>query len=129
MVAGKGGFVGPDLTSYAQNHTTEKIKQAINDPAQRDSIKKVVTAVTSEREFRGVVLNEDNFSLQLQSLDGAFHFFLKSGLKAINAEHGSIMPSDYASKLGEAQLDNIVSYLMSASKDAPVVESRPREEE
>lgn len=129
MVAGKGGFIGPDLTPYAQTHTVEKIKQAINDPAERDSIKKVVTAVTSEGEYRGVVLNEDNFSLQLQSLDGAFHFFSKSDLKAINAEQGSIMPSDYASKLGDAQFNDLVSYLVTVSKDAPVAESRPREDE
>lgn len=129
MVAGRGGFIGPDLTPYGQTHTAEKIKQAINNPAQRDSIKKVVTAVTSEAEFRGVVLNEDNFSLQLQSLDGAFHFFSKSDLKAVNTGQGSIMPSDYATQLGDSQLDDVVSYLMSASKDAPVVESRPREEE
>jgi putative heme-binding domain-containing protein len=129
MVAGRGGFIGPELTSYGQIHTAEKIKQAINDPAQRDSIRKVITAVTSEGEFRGVVLNEDNFSLQLQSLDGAFHFFSKSDLKAIHTEQGSIMPSDYEFKLTAAQLDDVVSYLMSASKDAPAVESRPREEE
>ncbi|HKW17613.1 MAG TPA: c-type cytochrome [Terriglobales bacterium] len=129
MAAGKGGFIGPDLTSYAQTHTVEKVKQAINDPAQRDSIKKVEIAVTREGEYRGVVVNEDNFSLQLQSLDGAFHFFSKSDLKAINAEQGSIMPSDYASKLSDAQLNDLVSYLLTVSKDAPVAESRPKEEE
>jgi cytochrome c oxidase cbb3-type subunit III len=123
MVAGKGGFIGPDLTSYAETHTPEKIKQAITDPAQRDWIKRVVTAVTPNGEYRGLVLNEDNFSLQLQTMDGNFHFFSKSDLKAISREQNSIMPSDYASKLGESQLDNVVSYLISMRKTSAPVKS------
>jgi putative heme-binding domain-containing protein len=127
MVAGKGGFIGPDLTSYAQSHTAEKIKQAITDQAQRDTIRKIVTAVTNEGEYRGIVLNEDNFSLQLQTLDGNFHFFSKSELKAINREQGSIMPSDYASRLGEAQLNDIVKYLSSFGNNSAPMKSEHEE--
>ena len=129
MVAGKGGFIGPDLTSYAQNHTAEKIKNAITDTAQRDSGRKVATVVTNEGEYRGLVLNEDNFSLQLQTLDGSFHFFSKSDLKAINREENSIMPSDYASRLGDSKLNDVVSYLVSVSKNSPAVERHPEEGE
>lgn len=125
MVEGKGGFIGPDLSAYAQTHTADKIEQAITDAAQRDSSRKVVTAVTNDGEYHGIVLNEDNFSLQLETMDGNFHFFSKSEIKAINREPNSIMPSDYASKLGESQLNDLVSYLISVAKNsAPVERSR-----
>ena len=33
--------------------------------------------------YQGIIRNEDNFSLQLQSEDGAFHFLSKADLKTI----------------------------------------------
>jgi hypothetical protein len=33
-------------------------------------------------KYSGRVRNEDNFSLQLQTLDGAFHLFMKSELRS-----------------------------------------------
>jgi len=113
MAAGKGGFIAPDLSSYGQTHAAEKIKSAITNPAERDSIKAMVTAITSSGErYQGMIRNEDNFSLQLQSTDGAFHFLSKAELKAIERGQGSLMPPDYASKLSEAQLNDIASFLL-----------------
>jgi putative heme-binding domain-containing protein len=129
MLSGKGGFIGPDLTSYAQTHRAEKIKQAIDDPAQRESRRKAVTAITSQGEVRGVVLNEDNFSLQLETLDGDVHSFTKADLKELKREQNSIMPSDYASRLGGSQLDDLVSYLITAAKKSAPVKSDLKKED
>ena len=124
MVRGKGGFMGPDLSDYAQTRPAERIKAAITDPAARELRVSVVTAITMDgQQYRGIVRNEDNFSLQLQSQDGSFHFFSKAALKRIDREPASIMPSDYGSKLTPTQLDDLVSYLLSvshASGPAPV---------
>jgi putative heme-binding domain-containing protein len=129
MVSGKGGFIGPDLTSYAQSRMPEKVKQAINDPTQRTSTRKVVTAITNDGEYHGIVVNEDNFSLQLQSVDGMFHFLMKSNLKAINTDQNSLMPSDYASRLSESQLNDLVSYLISVGRKSPRVKPERREDD
>jgi cytochrome c oxidase cbb3-type subunit 3 len=126
MIAGSGGFIAPDLTAYAQSHSLERIKAAITDPSTSDSRATMVTAITADsRQYRGIVRNEDNFSLQLQTMDGSFHFFEKSGLKRIDRETSSVMPSDYGSKLSSAELDDLVSYLLSlgASHPAPVKEN------
>ncbi len=113
MAAGKGGFMAPDLSSYGQTHGAEKIRSAITDPAQRDSTKAMVTAISGNGErYVGMIRNEDNFSLQLQSTDGTFYFLSKSELKTLDRSQGSIMPSDYASRLSAAQLNDIVSYLL-----------------
>jgi cytochrome c oxidase cbb3-type subunit III len=120
MIAGSGGFIAPDLTAYAQSHSPERIKAAITDPSTRDSKASIITATTADsRQYRGIVRNEDNFSLQLQAMDGSFHFFAKSALKRIDRETLSIMPSDYGSKLSSAELDDLVSYLLSLGASHP----------
>jgi cytochrome c oxidase cbb3-type subunit III len=119
MVAGRGGFSAPDLSTYSQTHTPGKIKSAITNPAERDSIKATVTAITANGErYQGIIRNEDNFSLQLQATDGGFHFFSKADLKKIDRSLGSMMPSDYSSRLSAAQLNDIVSYLLNLGKSS-----------
>jgi cytochrome c oxidase cbb3-type subunit III len=119
MAAGRGGFIAPDLSSYSQTHTAEKIKSAITNSAERDSTKAMVTAIAANGDhYQGIIRNEDNFSLQLQSTDGAFHFLSKADLKTIDREQHSIMPSDYASRLSAAQLNDVVSYLLNLGQSS-----------
>jgi cytochrome c oxidase cbb3-type subunit 3 len=119
MAAGRGGFIAPDLSTYGQTHTVEKIKSAITNSTERDSPKTMVTAIAANGDrYQGIIRNEDNFSLQLQSTDGAFHFLSKADLKAIEREQHSIMPSDYASRLSAAQLNDVVSYLLNLGQSS-----------
>jgi cytochrome c oxidase cbb3-type subunit 3 len=119
MAAGKGGFIAPDLSTYGQTHTAEKVKSAITNSAERDSTRTMVTAIAANGDhYQGIIRNEDNFSLQLQSTDGAFHFLSKADLKTIDREQHSIMPSDYASRLSEVQLNDVVSYLLNLGQSS-----------
>jgi cytochrome c oxidase cbb3-type subunit III len=128
MAAGRGGFIAPDLSTYGQTHAPEQIESAIMNPAARDSTKSIVTATTASGErYQGIVRNEDNFSLQLQSEDGAFHFLAKTDLKKIERGQGSIMPSDYSSRLTAAQLNDVVSYLLSLGNTSAA--PRPRHDD
>jgi len=117
-ISGQGGFIGPDLTAYAQSHSPERIEAAIKDQAQRDSVLTVMSLTTADgHAYRGIVRNEDNFSIQLQSMDGGFHFFRKADLKRIDREPGSMMPN-YGSKLSRTQLDDLISYLLSVNDES-----------
>jgi len=130
MVSGRGGFIAPELTAYAQTHSAEQIKSTIINPAARDSLKPIVTATSANGErYQGIIRNEDNFSLQLQSEDGAFHFLSKADLKTIERGQDSIMPSDYSSRLSAAQLNDIVSYLLSLGSTSVVPPSHHEDEE
>lgn len=126
---GRGGFIAPDLTAYGQTRSPEKIKAAITTPSERDASESMVTAVAiNGQRYNGILRDEDNFSLQLQSTDGSFHLLSKADLKSI--ERGkSLMPSDYKSKLNDAELNDLVSYLMSLAETAPRPESRRREDD
>jgi cytochrome c oxidase cbb3-type subunit III len=116
MVAGDGGFIASDLSDYARSHTVEQIRGAIADPANNGRAVRLVTATLhSGDKYVGRIRDEDNFSLQLQTLDGAFHFLSKSDIGNIEPDSRLLMPSDYGSKLQPAELNDIVSYLMSVA--------------
>lgn len=130
MVGGRGGFMGPDLSSYGQIHGVDAIKAAIVNPMARDRQRGLATAVTTNgQRYEGMIRNEDNFSMQLQSTDGAFHFLAKSDLKTIDRAQGSMMPSDYGAKLSEAQINNLVSFLLKVAQGSMPPETHRQEEE
>jgi cytochrome c oxidase cbb3-type subunit III len=129
-VAGKGGFLAPDLTTYGQSHSAEQTEKAITDPAARDSMLSLATVtVTGGHQYHGVIRNEDNFSIQIQSLDGSFHFFSKSGAIHIDREQGSIMPGDYAHRLTTQQLNDLAAYLLSLDNHSHNSAATTEEEE
>jgi cytochrome c oxidase cbb3-type subunit 3 len=77
-----------------------------------------VAEVTAKdgKMYSGLVRNEDNFSLQLLSLDGTFHLFSKSDLAAIHFRQEPLMPADYGSRLSAADLDALAAYLASLAR-------------
>jgi hypothetical protein len=42
----------------------------------------MIISTQDGQNYSGRVRSEDNFSLQLQTLDGAFHLFMKSELRS-----------------------------------------------
>jgi cytochrome c oxidase cbb3-type subunit 3 len=117
MVAGKGGFIASDLSIYARTHTVEQIRNEITKPAvSNDRQARVVTAtIRNGEKYTGRIRNEDNFSLQLQTLDGTFLLLAKAELETLEFSSQALMPSDYGSTLSSRELDDIVSYLMNTA--------------
>src|SRR6266478_967311 len=120
MINGAGGFLGADLSPYASKASIEDIRSAITDPNKDldPQARNVLVTTREGRKFTGIARNEDNFSLQLQSLDGTFHLLLKSDLANLEYQPKSLMPSDYGSVLSPADLNDLVSYLLSAARAA-----------
>jgi len=130
MVAGSGGFIASDLTGYARTHTTDQIRAAITKPEESNSAKRLVTVTSANgRQYKGIVRNEDNFSMQLQGLDGSFYFLSKAELQRIDRGTTSIMPSDYGSKLSPDQLNDLLSYLLVTKASEPVAARKDRAED
>ena len=118
MVNGEGGFIGPDLSSYAGSRPVEDVRTAITEPDKNlDPRKRPVTVTLPDgKKQTGIIRNEDNFSLQLLALDGSFHFFSKSELRSVEVQPRSLMPVDYGSRLSARELDDIISYLISIGR-------------
>jgi len=118
MTNGEGGFIGSDLSSYSTTQSVDEIRSAITDPNKNlDPRKRTVIVTTADGKTQtGIARNEDNFSLQLQTLDGTFHSFAKSDLQNIEHQPRSLMPADYGTKLSRQELDDLVSYLMNIGR-------------
>jgi len=119
MVNGAGGFLGPDLSKYGENHSVTEIHFNIVKPEKIPGTHGHIAEFTTKdgKMYSGLVRNEDNFSLQLLSLDGSFHLFSKSALAAINFRQETLMPADYGSKLSAADLDALAAYLASLARN------------
>ena len=119
--SGKGGFIASDLTGYAAGKAVADIRGAIIAPNKNlDPRNATVVVVAANGEtYTGIARNEDNFSLQLQTLDGAFHFLNKSELKSLARHPRSLMPDDYGSRLTEQEINDVVSYLMKIAQNQP----------
>jgi len=119
MVNGEGGFLGDDLSVYARSHSPDDIRGTITDPSKnRERQPKTVSVVTRDGlQFTGIARNEDNFSIQVQTADGAFHLLAKSDIAKLNYEPHSLMPADYAQRLSARELDDLVSFLIRAASE------------
>jgi cytochrome c oxidase cbb3-type subunit III len=118
MVQGAGGFLGRDLSSYGASLSPAEIRSSMLNAggAANKANKTAVVTLRDGNKLQGVIRNEDNFSLQLQSFDGAFHLLNKSDVAQIDFLLKPIMPDDYASSLKPSELDDLVSFLMTSAK-------------
>jgi cytochrome c oxidase cbb3-type subunit 3 len=132
MIGGQGGFAGPDLSMYGIAHPATEIVSAITDPGKKgESGYRRAAATTSDgHRINGIVRNEDNFSVQMQTSDGAFHFFLRADLQGLEYQDHPMMPTDYGERLNGGELNDLTSYLMSTGQGAkPVAPKKEQEEE
>jgi cytochrome c oxidase cbb3-type subunit III len=128
MAAGQGGFLGSDLSTYAYGRSPKAIREAIAGPDTSGTRSRLAEATTREgKTLKGLVRNEDNFSVQLQSEDGSFHFYLKSELEKLEYQTQPLMPTNYGDRLSQQELDDLVGYLQSIAVPEP--SHRKREED
>lgn len=120
MIQGQGGFLAADLSSYAGMLSAAEIRNTILKPAENPAAGKRLTSVTmrDSQKFTGLIRNEDNFSLQLLSADGNFHFLAKSQIARIDTQPGALMPANYGTILTSPELDDLVKYLATVSKNS-----------
>jgi cytochrome c oxidase cbb3-type subunit 3 len=118
MIQGRGGYMGSDLSEYGAGNSPTEIREAILQPNKDNDPRQQVVEVTTEdgQTLKGIRRNEDNFSLQLQTLDGAFHLLQKNTVKNVKELSASLMPGDYGSKLTRQEIDDLIHYLVSVAK-------------
>jgi putative heme-binding domain-containing protein len=119
MVHGQGGFIGSDLSSYGNAQPAAEIRRAITDPNRNldPGQRTVIVTAQDGKAQTGIARNEDNFSLQLQTTDGTFHYFAKADLQNVDYQPRSLMPADYGSQLSSQDIDDLISFLMSAARE------------
>jgi len=128
MIKGDGGFIGSDLSFYGRNHKMEAILQAITMPDNPLKPTSRVVNITTKngQKITGVLRNEDSFNLVLQAEDGRYHSLTRSDLAEIHYTDHSLMPHDYSARLTSRELDDIVSFLIVASRSPQTGSGRSR---
>jgi cytochrome c oxidase cbb3-type subunit III len=125
MVRGRGGRLGPELSTVGSARSRAYLLESIRQPAKQLTENRVfgdgvtlkydtVTAVTADgRTIVGVPMNEDTFTVQIMDTTEHVHSFDKKTLKSIRHEDRSLMPTYDTSRLPDADLDHLVAYLQS----------------
>lgn len=126
--AGSGGFIASDLTGYAAGRESAEILQAIVNPGQNlnPRARTAVIVTHDGQKFSGFIRNQDNFSVQFQSLDGTFHLLQRSDLASVTYDSQSLMPSDYSQRLTPVELNDLASFLMRAAASEPAAGRRDK---
>jgi putative heme-binding domain-containing protein len=125
MVDGRGSIVGPDLSQLARLRKTNSIIDALTRAQHRVygpggaqphlltplPVWRAVRVTTADGKMvRGVLRNEDSFSLQVMGLDQQLHLYDRSKVKIVY-ESESLMPSDYDKRLSKDEFSNLLAYL------------------
>ena len=127
MMEGKGGRLGPDLTSVAASRSTQYLVESLRNPSRRlaqgifEAAKEFpqeyvsVSVVTADgTKLNGVVLNEDQFTLQMLDTREQLHLFEKDKLRSLEKRRESAMPVYDQKALSDKDLQDLIAYLQSA---------------
>ncbi len=126
MVRGRGSVIGPDLSNLAGSRKTNSIIAALTSERHRVygpggaqphnlvplQIYPVVQVTTlGGKTVRGVLRNEDSFSMQIMGLDQQLYLYDRAKLKTIIYEPKGLMPTDYDQRLSKVEFDDLLAFL------------------
>jgi putative heme-binding domain-containing protein len=112
-IDGKGGRLGPDLSSIGARRSLAHLRESLVKPEADapDRFAWVTVVDRSGAKIEGVRLNEDTFSIQIRDAKDHLRSFWKRDVKQVHVDlKKSPMPS-YAKTLAESELGDLVAYL------------------
>jgi putative heme-binding domain-containing protein len=131
MVAGKGGRFGPDLTATGSGRSTEYILESLRKPSRRlaqglteagkefsQEYESATVVDTDGKKYQGVVLNEDNFTLQVMDMREQVHLFEKEKLRSFEKSRESLMPAYDEKTLPDKDVADIIAFLLSVGSES-----------
>ncbi len=94
MIRGSGGTTGPDLSNLGRERRVERITLALVKPGAVPSkgYRGVSVTLRDGGTLRGLIKNESNFDLQLQTLDGIMHYLSRDDIAREHYDSASLMP-------------------------------------
>jgi putative heme-binding domain-containing protein len=112
-IKGRGGISAPDLTAIGMRRAVPYLRRSIVEPSDDVPLeyRAVVVSTRSGKTVAGIHLNEDEYSIHVQDMEGELHSFLKRELAKVELPDRSTMPRYDA--LSKTDLENLVAYLAS----------------
>jgi putative heme-binding domain-containing protein len=117
-VNGTGGRLGPDLSRLAVTRSRESVVAAIRDPDA--SVDAAYRSVALERRdgggsVRGIVKNEDSFSIQVMDMEERLQGYLKTNM-VVTEDGGSLMPAFGPERVSDQDIDHLLAHLVSIAE-------------
>ena len=124
MIEGKGGRLGPDLTTVGGSRSTEYLVESLRNPSRRlaqgileamkefpQEYESVVVVTADGTKLSGVVLNQDQFTLQMLDIRQQLHLFEKDKLRSFETRRESVMLVYDQKALSDKDLQDLLAYL------------------
>jgi putative heme-binding domain-containing protein len=113
-VAGEGGRLGPDLSDLGWSRSPQHISTSIVEPSStlHPRYRTVVVKTQQGSEVRGVLRNEDSYSVQLLDELENLRSFDKQDVNSVEKPEGSLMPP-FEGFFNQRDLQDLVAYLYS----------------
>src|SRR5437667_50718 len=125
MIEGKGGRLGPDLTTVGASRSTEYLVESVRNPSRQlaqgileamkefpQEYESVLVVTADGTKLSGVVLNQDQFTLQMLDTREQLHLFEKDKLRSLETRRESAMPVYDQKALSDKDLQDLLAYLL-----------------
>ena len=129
MIRGKGGRLGPDLSSVGSARAAGYLTESVRNPsgqlshglleAQKEfpqDYESVTVVAADGTKYRGIILNEDSFTLQMIDMQEKVHSFNKRELQSFEKSRKSLMPAYGPEAISDKDLQDIVAFLVATSR-------------
>ena len=95
MIAGQGGYPGPDLSNIGAERTVPQLRESVMKPSARiaDGYRSATAVLKSGQTVQGVAKNYNNYSVQLLDHAGKLHLLSSDDIAKLEVMESSMMPA------------------------------------
>jgi len=111
---GKGGQIGPDLTTFRRNDLDAMLLHIVNPSAEiREGFENYLVLTVDGRALNGFLVDKDDQLVILRSAEGQNLIIPRGRIDEMNVSPLSLMPEGLLKGLSEQQLRDLFAYLRS----------------
>jgi putative heme-binding domain-containing protein len=113
---GRGGEIGPELTSYNRNQLRMMLMAIINPSAEvREGFETLTVATVDGRLLSGFKLEENSETIVLRTADGQTATIPREDIDELAPSRTSLMPVGLLDTLSEPQIRDLLAFLSSTT--------------
>jgi cytochrome c oxidase cbb3-type subunit 3 len=116
-VGNLGNRIGPDLSRIGRRRNAEYLRESLLAPSAdvAPNYAGVTVVGPDGKKIRGIEKALDDFSVVLQDFSGKIYSFDRTQVRSVTPDAESLMPA-YGKVLSEAELNNLLVYLLNPAK-------------
>lgn len=122
-VAGRGRWVGPDLSTIGVKYGREELLQSILNPSSAVgyNYRPYVLALKDGRVLTGLPVQESGSSITIKTAEGKTEVVARSEIEETQISAVSLMPEGLAQTMTDSELVDLLTYLSTLRRPSSVV--------